>query len=76
MPQFANPADFFMKILAIKYPKKKDDEEKIEYLNRYYHALIVKSVKAENRMIRLEAPKNVTGENATRFKATTMVQLE
>ena len=27
MPQFANPADFFMKILAIKYPKKKDDEE-------------------------------------------------
>ena len=75
MPQFANPADFFMKILAIKYPKKKDDEEKIEYLNRYYHALIEKSVKAENRMIRLEAPK-VTGADVIDYKATTKVQLE
>ena len=64
-----------MRILAIKYPKKKDDDEKIEQLNRYYHALLEKSVKVENKIIQLEAPKNVAGEHATSFKATTSVQL-
>ena len=74
VPQFANPADFFMKLLSIKYPKKQDDEEKMDYLNRYYHALIEKSVKAENRIIRLDAPK-IAGADAVQYKASSKVQL-
>jgi hypothetical protein len=37
--------------------------------------LLEKSVKVENKIIQLEAPKNVAGEHATSFKATTSVQL-
>ena len=36
VPQFANPADFFMKLLSIDYPVKKEDKEKLDYLNRNY----------------------------------------
>jgi hypothetical protein len=36
MPRFANPADIFMKLLAINYPKTKVDTEKIDYLKRCY----------------------------------------
>ena len=39
VPKFANPADYFMKLLSINYPKRQEDEDKMEYLNRYYHAL-------------------------------------
>ena len=31
-PKFSNPADFFMKILTIDYPKNSNDEKKLEYL--------------------------------------------
>ena len=37
VPQFANPADYFMKLLSINYPKQQEDEEKINYLNTKYH---------------------------------------
>ena len=56
VPQFANPADFFMRILSINYPKQKEDDERLEYLNRNYHILLEKSVKAEGRIMRLDAP--------------------
>jgi len=36
MPRFANPADIFMKLLAINYPKTSVDLEKIDYLRRCY----------------------------------------
>jgi ABC-type multidrug transport system ATPase subunit len=58
VPRFANPADFFMKILSVKYPKSKEDEENLEYLNRNYHALLEGSVKAENKLIKLPPPAN------------------
>jgi len=56
VPQFANPADFFMKLLSINYPKRQEDEDKLAYLGRFYHALQEKQVKAENYMIRLDPP--------------------
>ena len=56
VPRFANPADFFMKILFIKYPKTKDDLDNLEYLNRNYHALLEGSIKAENKLIKLAVP--------------------
>ena len=47
----------------------------MEYLNRYYHALIERKVKAENRIVRLEPPK-MSGADAINHKATTGVQLQ
>ena len=47
----------------------------MEYLNRYYHALIERKVKAENRIVRLEPPK-MSGADAINHKATTRVQLQ
>lgn len=53
VPQFANPADYFMKTLSINYPKQEADIKKMETLNINYHALLEKMVKAESRMIRM-----------------------
>jgi hypothetical protein len=53
VPRFANPADFFMKILSIKYPKSKEDEDKLDYLNKCYHQRLEKSIIAENKCIKL-----------------------
>lgn len=36
VPKRCNPADFFMKVLSIKYPKQADDEEKLTTLNNAY----------------------------------------
>lgn len=69
MPQFANPADYFMKILSIKYPKQEDDIEKIEKLIRMYHAQNERMVKAESRMVRLEPPAQ-EGAEVINHKAT------
>lgn len=33
VPAKTNPADFFMKLLSINYPKQQADEEKLTYLN-------------------------------------------
>ena len=75
VPQFANPADFFMKLLAITYPKRVEDEEKINYLNRYYHQFIERKVKAANRIVRLDPPK-ISGADAINHKATVGIQLQ
>ena len=72
VPQFANPADFFMKVLSVSYPKQKADIEKLEYLNRNYHAILEKSVKAEGRIIRLDPPPQ---DGSVQYKASTSIQL-
>lgn len=56
VPRFANPADFFMKILSVRYPKTKEDNDNLEYLNRNYRALLAASVNAENKLIKLPVP--------------------
>ena len=40
LPRFANPGDYFMKVLSVNYPKKKEDNDKIAELNRNYHAML------------------------------------
>ena len=47
----------------------------MEYLNRYYHALIERKVKAENRIVRLDPPK-MSGAEAINHKAPTKIQLQ
>lgn len=64
-----------MKLLSINYPKQKEDEEKMDYLNRMYRINLAKMVKADNRMIRLEAPKE-TGAEAIAHKASAPIQLK
>jgi len=31
-PKFANPADFYMRVLTVNYPKGENDEKKVLYL--------------------------------------------
>lgn len=75
VPRFANPADFFMKVLSIKYPKEQEDLDKLEKLNRSYRTMNDRMVKAESRMVRLEAPA-WQGADAINHKASTKVQLD
>lgn len=35
-PTFANPSDFYMKVLTINYPKEDNDEKKIAFLVENY----------------------------------------
>lgn len=35
-PSRSNPADFFMKVLTVNYPKEKEDEEKIQNIHQHY----------------------------------------
>lgn len=38
-PRFSNPADFYMRILSVEYPKTEKDEKKIKYLLDKYNEL-------------------------------------
>lgn len=46
-----------MKILSINYPKKAEDEERLAYLDRNYHAILEKNIKAENKLMKLDPPR-------------------
>ena len=77
LPRFANPGDFFMKTLSINYPKKQEDDDKISELNRNYHAILEKSIIAENRMINLATPSDFGADGiVVNHKADTKTQLE
>lgn len=56
-PKFGNPADFFMKVLSIKYPKQRDDEEKLTHLTNNYRMMIEKKISGENNVIVLPPPE-------------------
>jgi len=36
MSKFGNPADFFMRILSVNYPKSQEDEEKVNRMLTAY----------------------------------------
>jgi len=74
VPRFANPADFFMKVLSVRYPKPKEDEEKIEQLTNYYRVSMERKVTAENNLIKLAAPDLSSAENVS-FKPDVSLQL-
>jgi hypothetical protein len=38
IPTYSNPADTYMRILAIKYPPEKKDLQKIEYFKHHYES--------------------------------------
>jgi ATP-binding cassette, subfamily G (WHITE), eye pigment precursor transporter len=75
MPKFANPADVFMKILAINYPKGPVDEEKIRYLKQAYRVNQERIVANDDKLVKLDVPDPGQDGFITN-KASVMLQLK
>lgn len=75
VPPFTNPADFFMKILSVRYPKTDEDEKNIEDLNRNYRTLLQGTANAENKLIKLNPPQGWEDPAGDRM-ASTSIQLK
>lgn len=75
VPKLCNPADFFMKVLSIKYPKGPEDFAKLDNLNNTYRFSIESRVKMENQLIKLDPPVEFV-DNLPAYKASIMTQLE
>lgn len=58
VPNFCNPGDFFLKVLAINYPKQAEDDEKLANLNEAYNARMAAKVDAEAKMFKLDVPND------------------
>lgn len=58
VPRMCNPADYFMKVLAINYPKKAEDEEKLTHLTYGYRMSIEGRINTENKLIKLDEPED------------------
>jgi ABC-type multidrug transport system permease subunit len=75
VPPFTNPADFFMKILSVRYPKRPEDEALLEDLNRNYRTMLQGSVNAENKIIKLPLPADYEHGAGNARMASTSIQL-
>ena len=53
---FSNPADTYMRILAVNYPKTEKDLKRLAFFNKYYDRRIKNFVKQENSLLQLEEP--------------------
>ena len=40
VPRYANPADYYIKVLTINYPKEELDEKKIDVLQNSYKSIL------------------------------------
>lgn len=64
---FANPADIFMRIISVNYPKESKDEEKIHKMVKDYNKKCAPSVEkhmAEVSMVEFEPRKDNFSEPA------------
>eukprot|EP00347_Sterkiella_histriomuscorum_P021229 403334750 len=52
-PKFANPADFFMRVLTVNYPKTPSDEKKVSYLKLQYDQNIRSQSVKEAQLLQL-----------------------
>lgn len=48
LPTFSNPADTYMRILAVNYPKTEKCDRKIAFFNKHYAQRLENTVKAES----------------------------
>lgn len=71
VPTLCNPADFFMKVLSIKYPKGPEDIQKLDHLNNTYRFSIDSRVNIENKLIKLDPPVEFVN-NIPAYKASIM----
>lgn len=58
VPNFCNPGDFFLKVLAINYPKQAEDDKKLADLNNFYQERMARQVEAESKHFKLEVPND------------------
>ena len=56
LPTFSNPADTYMRILAVGFPKTLKDENKLKYFNNNYDKKLKPFVETENKMLTLAEP--------------------
>lgn len=51
MPKYSNPADFFLKLLSVNYPKTIEDEKKVTKLLGDYKNLMSPAIEADDALI-------------------------
>lgn len=73
IPRFANPADYFMKVLTVRYPKRPEDEANVADLARHYRTLNEGSVKAEMKIVKV--PLNLEFDPDANMMADTTTQI-
>jgi len=56
LPTYSNPADSYMRFLAVSYPATEKDVRKVNFLRDKYESLISKSVDLENSSLILPTP--------------------
>lgn len=56
MPHHTNPADYYMDVLAISYPKSKVDLKKIKALKKNYDELLLDLNAVEPKKFNFPAP--------------------
>lgn len=49
MPDFSNPADHYMRILAVSFPKNEKDTRKLEFFNQNYDKKIAPWIEKEHK---------------------------
>lgn len=54
--QYSNPADTFMRILAVNYPQTLKDKQKIEFFCHHYETKLKEQVEVNQKMITLPEP--------------------
>ena len=69
IPVYSNPADYYMKLLSIKYPKRPEDDDKIEYLLNSYNEHLKEKVEQEMANIKVSRlnQEDVTGDHYAPF---------
>jgi len=56
LPTFSNPADTYMRILAVGFPKSQKDKDKLTYFNKNYDKKLKQFVDNECKMLTLGEP--------------------
>ena len=44
---YANPADYYMRVLTVNYPKEENDNKKVEFLKSSYETMLIPIIKKE-----------------------------
>ncbi|CDW76556.1 abc transporter family protein [Stylonychia lemnae] len=52
-PKYANPADYYMRVLTVNYPKEKNDIKKVIYLTSSYEQILSPVVQKEEKFLDL-----------------------
>lgn len=56
LPTYSNPADTYMRILAVNFPKLPKDDRKLAFFNSHYDKKIKPFIESESNMVTLKEP--------------------